>query len=308
MATSTSISFNPARDIPSPARKVILITGANTGLGKQTALDLAKHGPAQIWMTARSADKGNAAVADVKSQSPGVSASFLELDLTSFASIKSAAKSFLATAPRLDILFLNAGILGHPAALTEDGYEVHMGTNHLGHALLLKLLAPLLIKTASETTAADVRVVSLASIGYKYAAKGIAFDTLKEIGEGITPVSRYTQSKLANLLYAQEVAKHYPQFTTVSLDPGPVATDLFSREPGDEQVRHLQTNVAPQRAGPVAEGVKNQLWAATAKGVTSGAYYEPVGVLGTESGPALDKDAAKKLWEWTEKELEGHEI
>ena len=308
MTTSTSVSFDPARDILSLADKVILITGANTGLGKQTALDLAKHGPSHIWMTARSFDKGNAAVADVKSQYPGVSVSFLELDLASFASIKSAAKSFLASASRLEILFLNAGILGHPAALTKDGYEIHMGTNHLGHALLLKLLAPLLIKTASETTPADVRVVSLASIGYKYAAGGIQFDTLKEIDEGITPISRYTQSKLANLLYAQEVAAHYPQFTTVSLDPGAVGTDLFSREPGDEQVRHLQTNVAPQHAGPVTEGVKNQLWAATAKGVTSGKYYEPVGVSDTESGAALDKNMAKKLWEWTEKELEGHEI
>ena len=308
MTTSTSISFDPVRDIPSLAGKVILITGANTGLGKQTALDLAKHRPTHIWMTARSADKGNAAVTDVKTQCPGVSASFLELDLSSFASVKSAAKSFLASASRLDILYLNAGILGHPATLTNDGYEIHMGTNHLGHALLLRLLTPLLIKTASETTPEDVRVVILASIGYKYAADGIQFDTLKEIGEGITPVSRYTQSKLANLLYAQEGAAHYAQFTTVSLDPGAVGTDLFSREPGDEQVRHLQKNVAPQHAGPVTEGVKNQLWAATAKGVTSGKYYEPVGVSGTESGLALDNNMAKKLWEWTETELEGHEI
>ncbi len=115
------------------------------------------------------------------------------------------------------------------------------------------------------------------------------------------------QSKLANLLYAKEVAKHYPQFKTMSIDPGAVKTDLFSREPGDEQMRYLQTKVAPEKAGPIEEGVKNQLWAATADGVVSGTYYEPIGVDAAE-GVGRDEEMARRLWEWTEKELEGHEI
>lgn len=117
------------------------------------------------------------------------------------------------------------------------------------------------------------------------------------------------QSKLANLLYAQEVAKRYPQLRTVSLDPGAVLTDLFRREPGDEQVKMVQTVLAPQHGGPVEDGVKNQLWAATAReGVESGKFYEPVGRGGLEEGPALDGELAARLWEWTEKELERQEV
>lgn len=104
----------------------------------------------------------------------------------------------------------------------------------------------------------------------------------------------------------QEVAKRYPQFTIVSIHPGEVATELFSREPGDEQVRYLQTEVAPARTIAVEQGVKNQLWAATAEGVTSGLYYEPIGVSDSATGLANDEEMARKLWEWTETELEGH--
>ncbi|KAK5046922.1 hypothetical protein LTR84_007276 [Exophiala bonariae] len=303
--TTTSIHFNPVRDIPSLAGKVILITGANSGLGKQSALELAKHNPAQIWMAARNLEKGNEAVAEVKRQIPAAAVSFLELDLSSFESIKKAAKTTIAQSDRLDVLMLNAGLMGCPPAQSKEGYEMQMGTNHVGHALLLKLLTPLLLKTA---TTHPVRVVSLASSAWKYAGpEKIQFSTLKTL-EGVTPVNRYIQSKTANMLYAQEFARHYPQLTTVSIDPGEVDTQLFSREPGDEQMVHLQTVVAPARVRPVEEGVKNQLWAATAEeGVTSGSHYAPIGVA-EQSGLVLDKDLARQLWEWTAKELDGQGI
>jgi hypothetical protein len=108
-------------------------------------------------------------------------------------------------------------------------------------------------------------------------------------------------------MYAQEFAKRYPQLTIVSINPGEVATQLFSREPGDEQMVHLQTEVAPKVVGPVEEGVKTQLWAATGEGVVSGLHYAPVGV--NESyGLVLDTELAKNVWDWTQKELEGQEI
>ncbi|RYP82892.1 hypothetical protein DL769_001501 [Monosporascus sp. CRB-8-3] len=303
MATK-GVTFSPATDIPSLEGKVILITGANSGLGKQSALELAKHNPGQIWMAARSPEKGNEAVADVKSQVPGAAVAFLELDLSSFASIKSAAKKLLASSPRLDILMLNAGLMGCPPKLTKEGYEIQMGTNHVGHALLLKLLTPLLVATASSH---PVRIVNLASAAWKYAGpEKIQFETLKSL-EGVTPVNRYVQSKIANMLYPQGFAKHHPQLTIVSVDPGEVATQLFSREPGDEQMLFLQTEVAPKQVRPVEEGVKNQLWAATADGVKSGLHYEPVGV-NEPSGLMLDTELAEKVWEWTQKELEGQEI
>ncbi|TVY40543.1 putative oxidoreductase [Lachnellula occidentalis] len=303
MAT-TGISFNPSTDIPSLEGKVILITGTNSGLGKQASLELAKHKPALIWMAARSPEKGNEAVADVKGQVPGVAATFLQLDLSSFDSIRKAAKTVLEGSTRLDILMLNAGLMGCPPKLTTEGYEIQMGTNHVGHALLLKLLTPLILKTASSH---PVRVVSLASSAWKYAGpEKIQFETLKSL-EGVTPVNRYIQSKVANMLYPQEFAKHHPQLTIVSIDPGDVATQLFSREPGDEQMKYLQTEVAPKRVRSVEEGVVSQLWAATGEGVTSGLHYAPVGLY-ESMGLALDTELAEKVWEWTRKELEGQDI
>jgi NAD(P)-dependent dehydrogenase (short-subunit alcohol dehydrogenase family) len=179
-----------------------------------------------------------------------------------------------------------------------------MGTNHVGHALLLDLLMPLLLKTASVH---PVRVVNLGSaVSQSVRPDKIQFETLKSL-EGVSPVNRYVQTKQANMLYAQELAKHYPQLTIVSVNPGDVATQLFSREPGDEQMVYLQTEVAPKRWGPVEEGVKNQLWAATGEGVTSGCFYDPVGVY-EPSGLSLDIELAEKLWDWTRKELDGQKI
>ncbi|KAK7749310.1 hypothetical protein SLS62_008279 [Diatrype stigma] len=309
---SKGISFNPATDIPSLEGKVILITGANSGLGKQSSLELARHKPAQIWMAARSPEKGKEAVEDIKRQVPDAAVTFLELDLSSFDSIKAAAKTVLESSPRLDILLLNAGLMGCPPKLTKEGYEIQMGTNHIGHALLFQLLAPLLLKTAASSNgdAASVRVVSLSSSAPKYTGpEKIQLDTLKTLDAGVSPVKRYIQSKTANLLYAQELARHYPQLTVVSVDPGDVDTQLFRREPGDAQMALLQTEVAPKAVRPVEEGVKNQLWAATAPGkaLTSGWHYEPVGVH-APVGIMLDTEFARKVWDWTQKELQGQTI
>jgi len=206
MATK-GVSFNPTTDIPSLKGRVILITGANTGLGKQTALELAKHHPSKLWMAARTVEKGNAAMKQVQAQSAEACVKFLHLDLTSFDSIKRAAMKFLAETTRLDLLYLNASILGCPPDLTADGYEIQMGTNHLGHALLLKLLFPRLIETASHPTDAGVRVLSISSTGYKSVGpEGIQFPTLRTADSGVAPIMRYCQSKLANLLYACEIA------------------------------------------------------------------------------------------------------
>lgn len=302
--SAEALTFDPAQDIPDLAGKVILITGANTGLGRQTALELAKNNPAEVWLTARDEAKGQEAIAAVQKELSGRStAHLLPLDLTSFASVQQAAKTFLSKTSRLDILYLNAGILGAPAGLTKDGYEIHMGVNHLGHALLLHLLTPRLLETASAQPGTPPRVVSVASIGYKYCGDaGIALSTLRDLDAGLTPVQRYTQSKLANVLYAQEIGRRFQKFTIVSIDPGSVATELFSREPGDAQVKHLQENVAPKSTKPVTEGVKNHLWAGTVEAgkLANGAYYEPVGKSGTETGAAKNEEKARELWEWTQ--------
>ncbi|KAI1033877.1 hypothetical protein LB503_011087 [Fusarium chuoi] len=288
-------SFDPDRDIPSLEGKVILITGGNVGLGKQSALDLSKHQPSELWIAARSAKKADAVIAEIKQTSPGVQVRFLELDLASFASIKTAAETFLKSVSRLDILMLNAGIMGCPPGQTTEGYEVQFGTNHMGHALLTKMLLPLLTRTATP----DPHCLFGPS-------GGIQFDTLKSNASGMSTNDRYGQSKLANILFIRELAAHHPEITAASIHPGTVKTDLQKSNDGSWMISVFQKVVVPLIGVNVEEGAKCQLWAATAKGVQSGEYYVPVGV--SEGGNQLSKDKAlaKTLWNWTEKELESY--
>lgn len=224
------VSFNPAKDIPSLKGKVILITGGNTGLGKQTATDLAKHNPSGLWIAGRNTETGNATAEEIKKASPGVPVHFLYLDLSSFKSIKAAAKTFLTSEVRLDLYYMNAGIMGGPHVTTEDGYERQFGTNHMGHALLFKLLKPLLLKTAASGS--DVRTVSLSSAGHRFGKKVLLLDSMKSTAENLSPTDKYCHSKLANLVYARALAKQFPQITSVSVYPGDIRTGLFSTNGG----------------------------------------------------------------------------
>ncbi|KAM5343314.1 hypothetical protein ACJ41O_014280 [Fusarium nematophilum] len=303
-----TMAYDPARDIPPLDDKVILITGGNIGLGKQSALDISKHNPAEIWLAARNAQKADAAIAQLREQAPHVSIRFLQLDLSSFDSIKNAARTLTSSISRLDILLLNAGIMGCPPGVTKEGYEMHFGTNHVGHALLLKLLTPLLLKTASLPPRSGVRVVTVSSVAHKYSVSGgIEFDILNTNGKGQSPNNLYGQSKLANLVYAREFAKRHPEIISVSIHPGIVKTDL-QKSGGNLMIRVFQKFVVPLLGVDVQEGAKSQLWAATARGVENGEYYEPVGVAGRGSALSKDKELGRKLWDWTEKELAGHNI
>ncbi|KAJ3456609.1 hypothetical protein MRS44_016632 [Fusarium solani] len=277
-------NYDPARDIPSLDGKVILITGGNIGLGKQSALDLIKHNPAEIWLAARNSQKADAAITELKEAAPQVSVWFLQLDLGSFESVKNAARTLTSSVSRLDILLLNAGVMGCPPGQTKEGYETHWGINHVGHALLLKLLTPLLLKTRRHQTRHS-----------------------QDQRRGESPNNLYGQSKLANLIYAKEFAEHHPELTSVSIHPGTVKTDLQTSG-GNLLMRGFQKFIVPLIGVEVQEGAKNQLWAATAKGVESGEYYEPVGVSGRGSALSKNKELGKKLWDWTEKEIEAHNI
>jgi retinol dehydrogenase 12 len=156
---------------------------------------------------------------------------FLECNLGSFASIRSAAKQILASTQRVDVLMCNAGILDTPLGLSEDGYEIHFAVNYLGHALLIKLLLPLLLKTVEIQP--DVRVVLLASSGYRFHdPRGIIFKDLKTTQQNLTRFGmfggmlRYFQSKLAIILYTVELSRQYPMIKVVAVHPGIVDTPL----------------------------------------------------------------------------------
>lgn len=309
--SGSSVNFT-AKDIPSLKGKVIIVTGGNSGLGKQSVLDLARHEPQEIWLTARTTEKADQAIADIKQKVPNANIKPLALDLTSLDSVKAAARTFSDVSSRLDLVMANAGCMAAPEELTQDGYELQFGTNHVGHALLVKLLTPILDKTAAEPDA-DVRVVFLSSAAVAMAPKGgIVFDSLKTTQAFMSTWTRYGQSKLANALYARAMARKKSNWTVTAVHPGVINTNLS----------HYMTD-SSWWAGPalfffgwllttVEDGVLNQLWALTGpKGdVKSGTLYYPVGLAtGGQRGPYTEDDAvAERLWEWTEEELKGYTI
>ncbi|KAL2807722.1 short-chain dehydrogenase/reductase [Aspergillus granulosus] len=303
-----SIPFRADRDIPPLDGKVILVTGGNIGLGRQCVLEYAKHNPAKIYLAARTPSKAQAALNEIQKALPNrANIVLLELDLASLDSVKKAAATVLADSDRLDILMLNAGIMAAPPGLTKDGYELQFGTNYIGHALLAKLLIPLLDKTATLPDT-DVRIITLSSHGHMYAPKpdGIKYDTLRTEAESLGAYGRYGQSKLAAVLWARHAAKLYPQFTIASIHPGVVRTNLMNNATGSPLIIRILGKVANKVVTPVDQGVRNQLWASVAKGVQSGEYYEPVGIGGTATEFGKDEKLAKRLWEWTEGELKGY--
>jgi NAD(P)-dependent dehydrogenase (short-subunit alcohol dehydrogenase family) len=199
----------------------------------------------------------------------------------------------------------NAGVMALPLGTTKEGFETQLGTNHVGPALLTRLLMPTLLSTAKEP-GADVRIINLASEAHVFARSAdILLDESKLNAQ--TTWVRYGYSKLANILYTQELAVRYPGIKSVAIHPGVIKTDLW--------IQNKHTNVVMDyimAAGlfligqSVEMGARNQLWAATCKKeeIVSGRYYKPIGILSKGNLLVGNSELAKGLWEWTEKELE----
>lgn len=276
----------------------------NTGLGKEAALQLSKHNPANIFLGSRSKENGEAAISEIVAAVPGAKLTLIDLDLASLSSVRAAAKYFLATVSRLDILMNNAGIMAVSPALTVDGYEIQFGTNHIGHALLTKLLLPVMLNTAEEP-GSDVRIVTLTSDSHNRApVDGVQFDTLRSANSTGSELTRYGQSKLANILHTKELARRYPAIKAVAVHPGMVQTNLTS----SIQKNHILARIIVPILGSfysvrVEQGALNQLWAACGTDVETGEYYEPVGKKSLGAALTRDRHLAEKLWMWTENEI-----
>ncbi|OJJ79099.1 uncharacterized protein ASPGLDRAFT_1071129 [Aspergillus glaucus CBS 516.65] len=227
------------------------------------------------------------------------------MDLSSLDSVAQAARTVTTESDHLDILMLNAGVMAAPPGLTQDGYELQFGTNYLGHALLAKLLLPLLERTAASSSPQDVRIVAISSHGYVYAPQeGVLFDSLRKPADDLGAFGRYGQSKLAMVLWTRYLARKYPQFTCASIHPGVVRTNLMNNATGSPPIIRLLGKVTSMIFTSVDQGVRNQLWASVSKDVKSGEYYEPVGIGGPVSPLGEDDALAQRIWDWTEKELE----
>ncbi|EJT78753.1 hypothetical protein GGTG_03851 [Gaeumannomyces tritici R3-111a-1] len=278
----------------------------------KSAIELAKKGPAEIWIASRNKVKGEEAVAEIQklaevdSSRPLVR--FLELDLASFDSIKAAAQVLLASIDRIDILMLNAGILGGPVSTTAQGYEMQWGVNHVGHALLFKLLLLRLLETTERPgDDGDVRVISLSSIAHHVPVRGsIVWETLKSDEASLYPVQRYGQRRTSFTRPRWRGGTHSSHLFLVY--PGIVGTDIFESDNAGVVLGllHLYASVL---GTTVEVGARTQIWAATApkSELANGEYYTPGNMLGRIRSPSSRSlELGKKLWEWTEKELEGH--
>lgn len=291
---------------PSQTGRLAVVTGANIGLGFETALALTGKG-CEVVLACRSVDKAEAARAQIVAKYPNAKVHCMALDLASLKSVRAFAKSFTGKFKHLDLLINNAGIMMPPYALTEDGFESQLAANYLGHFALTGLLLPLLNATPGA------RVVSLSSLAHKWS--GIQFDDL-QFTKGYDARKAYGQSKLACLMFAYELQRRFTKSgastLSVAAHPGISATNLFQHMP------KIVGSLAPL-AGLVFNsargGAQPTLYAALGADIQGGDYCGP-GSLGEMRGAPVkvgsnrrsrDLAVAAKLWEVSE-QLTGEQI
>jgi NAD(P)-dependent dehydrogenase (short-subunit alcohol dehydrogenase family) len=292
-----------AEQIPDQSGRIAIITGANSGLGLVTARELARHG-ARVVLACRNTSKGAQAIEQIRAEVPAAELELAPLDLGALDSVSAFAQSIRDGAGRdgIDLLINNAGVMASPRRETADGFELQIGTNHLGHFALTARLIDLLQQRSGS------RVVTLASGAHKMGK--ISFEDLQ--GERrYMRWSAYGQSKLANLLFALELDRRLRAAgaDTISLaaHPGYAATNLQSAAApiADRLLMRVSNLVMAQSA---EMGALPQLYAATAPDAQGGTYIGPDGIgefrghpqIAKPSGAARDEQTAKRLWEVSE--------
>jgi NAD(P)-dependent dehydrogenase (short-subunit alcohol dehydrogenase family) len=288
-------------DVPGQQGRLAVVTGANTGLGFETARVLAARG-ASVVLAVRDTGKGKAAAARIAGAAPGADVTVQPLDLASLESIRAAAGELRARHPRIDLLINNAGVMFPPRQATSDGFELQLGTNHLGHFALTGLLLEQMLPVPGS------RVVTVSSLAHRAGAR-INFDDLQS-QRSYRRVAAYGQSKLANLMFTYELARRLSgagSTIAVAAHPGLAATELTRHSP--PVAAFVYARLISQRA---AMGALPVLRAATDPGVLGGQYYGPRGIFGTRGYPTLarssrqSRDTAiqRRLWTVSE-ELTG---
>ena len=283
-------------DIPDQTGRTAVITGANTGLGFETAKALAAKG-ARVVIAVRNTDKGAQAAAkmtgDVEVQ---------ELDLTSLASIRAAAETLKSRFDKIDLLINNAGVMTTPKGTTADGFELQFGTNHLGHFAFTGLLLDNILDVPGS------RVVTVSSNGHKLGG-AIHWDDL-QWERSYSRMGAYTQSKLANLLFTYELQRRLaPRGKTIAVaaHPGTSTTDLARNLP--RPVERAFLAAAPVLFAQTADrGALPTLRAATDPSVLGGQYYGPDGIGQQRGAPVVvasspqsyDMTAQQRLWRISE--------
>jgi NAD(P)-dependent dehydrogenase (short-subunit alcohol dehydrogenase family) len=294
-----------ADDVPDQHGRIVVITGANSGIGLAAARTLAARG-ARVVLAGRDAGRTGRAAGEIRAAAGGAEVETAELDLASLDSVRAAAADLAARFPRLDLLINNAGVMFTPHGLTSDGFELQFGTNHLGHFALTGLLLPSLLEVPGS------RVVTVSSNGHRMGR--LNFDDLMH-ARRYSRYAAYGQSKLANLMFTYELQRRLaaagaPTIATAA-HPGTARTEL---------TRHMSP-VANASMGPrfralnswwvqdAVTGALPTLRAATDPAATGGAYYGPDGflqmtghpVLVRSSGRSQNAEVQRRLWAESEK-------
>lgn len=286
--------------MPDLSGRTVVVTGANSGLGLQTSLELARRG-AQVVMACRDPARGDEALGQVRAQVAGSLVELGRLDLADLASVRQFAAQTVQAHPRVDVLVNNAGVMALPTRrVSADGFEMQLATNHLGHFALTGLLLPAL-------SAGPSRVVTVSSNAHRMGR--IELDDLQ--GErSYRPWTAYGQSKLANLLFTMELQRRADRaaadITSVAAHPGFSATNLTAAGPGSGGpiVRRLGDMASTLFGQPAQMGAWPSLYAASMPDVRGAEYFGP-GAFGgwrghperTTAGPAAyDPDVAAQLW------------
>ncbi len=263
--------------------RTFLITGANTGIGKETARALASRG-ARVHIACRSEDKGRNAIEEIAAQTGSRELGLLLLDLGDLESVRACAQEFLARGEPLHVLINNAGVAGKHGK-TASGFEAAFGANHIGPFLLTSLLLDRIRESA------PARIVNVASTAH-YGARGIDFDAVRKPTRTITGMREYSVSKLANVLHAGELARRLENagVTTYSLHPGVVASDIWRRVPWPVRAVMKRRMISPE------EGARTPVYCATAPELAnqSGLYYDECAVA--PPGAAVTASLAAELW------------
>ena len=287
------------RDIPRQEGRRAIITGGNSGIGYETALELARHGAAVV-LACRNLTKGNDAATTLRKQVPGAAVEVAALDLASLASVRAFATTELARPEPLDLLIDNAGIMAPKNRReTADGFELQFGTNVLGHFALTGLLLPKLQARAEKIDATGglvegehvpPRVVYLSSIAHKRGK--LHFDDL-ESTRSYSPMGAYQQSKLADLMLSFELDRRLrasgSSILSIAAHPGVANTNLFVTEDHQGFERTVRTFIGSlfdRFLNSPAHGAIPTLFAATGPGATSGGYYGPQSLFEMRGGDA----------------------
>lgn len=271
--------------------KTVLITGGNTGIGKETAVDLARRG-ARVILACRDMERANKAADDVKTRSGNDNVVVKMLDLASLKSVREMAQDILTSEERLDVLINNAGVMSCPQWKTEDGFEMQFGVNHLGHFLLTNCLLDLLKKSAPS------RIVNVSSLAH---VRGqIHFEDLNQ-EKDYKPKKSYAQSKLANVLFTRELANKLQGtgVTTYSLHPGVIRTELGRHFwPTLSMWKRVVFTPLTFLIKTPTQGAQTTIYCAVEESLKdeSGLYYSDC-ALKTAAPQGLDDEAAKKLWD-----------